>query len=714
MELRPSVNNPAKKEIVFLGRRDFCRWEKEIDDEKKRKTIDIMSHYRLLWLGIACLFFLGLDFPKFKTGEERALKNFQIAISHYNAREYSLAREKLISVLTDKKDFPLARLYLARSLYQSGDWLDSLQELEEIQKQNSSDSLLSNRIEILTMEIGRNDVSTKETIYFQSIKGEENRGFRFRNPVDTVVDEVGNLYVLSFGTANLIAYNPNFEPIWLTQGGFARKMKGPVSMNYYHGNFLVADFPSDYLYIFNKKGSFLDRVGGTGSALNQFRGPSGIARDDQGNLYVSDSGNHRILKWNKDYRPLFSFGTSGKGKLETPTGILWKNNKIYVLEKIRPRIIIYDEEGNYLSEIGSNLFKKPRSISFFNDTLVIADEMSGLLFYKEKEESWTKLPPFKDKSGRLRNIDRPFAATKDLYGYIYSSDYNRNRVDIFAPKNYLLSNLNLEIEKVDTSSFPNINLYIYLKNRKGQDILGLNRRDFDLTESLNSKKLFDLTDLKQFNDRSTISLVYENSETVVQNHQQFNKILDPVFAQLTSNDRIELLRSGKNSTKIIPYTVSKNDIYRAIRTSNSGTVIKSGKSIYHALGNLTKELGPRAVVYLGSGKYPVQSKQVHLQKLIQYAKSNGIQVYPVLYEKPQVDDDSWDLLAEETGGKIILLNSNEEEDLYKIIQSKKDNRYILSYSTETKSTIHGRWVPITLEAKYRNFGSKTQGGYFVP
>jgi hypothetical protein len=679
------------------------------------RNVDIMSHYRLLWLGICCLFFLGLDFPKFKTGEERALKNFQIGINHYNAREYSLAREKFISVLSDKKDFPLARLYLARSLYQSGDWLDSLQELEEIKKKKSSDSILSNRIEILTMEIGRNEVSTQETIYFQSIKGDKNRGFRFRNPVDSIVDEIGNLYVLSFGTANLIAYNPNFEPIWLAQGGFARKMKGPVSMNYYQKKFLVADFPSDFLYLFDKKGNFLDRIGGTGSELNQFRGPSGIARDSQGNIYISDSGNHRILKWNKDYTPLFSFGTSGKGKLETPTGILWRDQKIYVLEKIRPRIIIYDEEGNYLSEIGSKLFKKPRSINFFNDALVVADEISGLLFYKEKEESWSKLPSFKDKSGKLRNIDRPFAATKDMYGYIYSSDYNRNRVDIFAPKNYLLSNLNLEIEKVDTSSFPNINLYIYLKNRKGQEILGLNRNDFDLTESLNDKELFDLTDLRKFNDRSTISLVYENSEQVVQNHMQFHKILDPVFAQLTSDDRIELIRSGKNSTKMIPYTVSKNDIYRAIRTSNSESTIMHGKSIYQALGNLTKELGPRAVVYLASGQMPVQSKQVPLQKLIQYAKSNGIQIYPILYEKPKEDDDSWELLAEETGGSMIILNSkNEQEDLYKLIQSKRDNRYVLSYSTETQSSIHGRWVPITLEVKYRNFGSKTQGGYFVP
>jgi hypothetical protein len=675
-----------------------------------------MSHKHRLHLVLICLIFLGLDFPRFKTGEEKALSLFKTALYHYNNREYSLAREKLLQTLTLKEDFPMARLYLARSLYQSGDWLDALKELEEIQKTNPKDSILRSRIEVLKLEMASSqngDLLQGETQYFRSLDGSENRGFRFRNPVDLAVDSKGNLAILSFDTANLVLFNPNLEPVWVAQGGFARKLKGPVAMQLIGSTYYIADFSSDSLFLFDTKGNFLQKFGESGAGLNQFRGPSGITSDPFGNIYVSDAGNSRVLKFSRDLSPLFSFSGAGKGKLNQPAGMGYLNGEIYVVDKKDRRIVTFDPDGNFLREYTSPFFQKPRTIRFFQDEMVVSDEISGVLKYSSRNREWTKMKGFRDQNNRFRMIDRPFATIQDKYGYIYTADYTRHRVDVFAPKNYLLSNLNLEIEKLDSSQFPSISVFVRLKNRSGQDILGLSRKDFRLSENKNILPLFDLIDLKKWNARITVSLLYENTETFASSRNQFEDFLTPFFSRITRDDRVELIRAGRDSTKLMNFGVSQKEIFRKMRTAPPEATIDSGKSIHLALTNLTRELGPRAVFYLGSGDKPYSGNQYPLSKLAQFAKANGIRIFPILIHPPPPDDESWEYLAEESGGELILLDSDPSR-LYDLAQEGKDRRYILSYESKLNLSLSGRWIPLELTVDYRNFGGKTQGGFFVP
>lgn len=685
---------------------------KKIDMNTKNLLLYIMSHYRQVWIGTLSLLFLGLDFPKFKTGEELALKNFQNGIMHYNAREYSLSRERFLKAISKKRDFPLAKLYLARAYYQSGDWLNALQVLEELEKTSKDDPVIQQRLEILKLEISQKTISTKEKNYYQSLDGEKFRGFRFRNPVDIQVDKNGKIYLLAYGTGNLLSFHSNLKPDWVSRGGFARQMKGPISMHLTDTKVYVCDFPSDYLYVYDKKGNFLTRLGGTGSSLTEFRGPSGITRDDKGNFYIADSGNHRIIKWRDENTPLYSFGTQGEGKLNRPTGIQWFEGKIYVLEKSSPAVLVFDEEGNFLDRYTHPLLKKPRSIRFYEEKMVVADELSGLLEFNLENRNWERFPRFMDSDGQLRNLDRPFSSFQDHFGYVYAVDYNRNRVDIFTPKSYLLSNLNLEIEKMDLSNFPHVHIYFYVKNRKGYPIPGLDRKDLEFQENSNTNHFFELTEMKKFNHKTTISMVYENSSYLIERANGLGSYLDPFFRSLTREDRIELIRSGNNATRIMDYNVSKLNIMHSIRKSKPENNINSGKAIYLGLSNLSGELGPRALVYIASGKYPLYSKQFSFQRITQFAKANGIKIFPVVLDDSKVDD-SWESLASATGGKLLTPRM-PSRSLMDSIRQNTDYRYVLSYKTDISPQLKNRWIPISMKVKYRDFGGSTLGGYFVP
>ena len=59
--------------------------------------------------------------------------------------------------------------------------------------------------------------------------------------------------------------------------------------------------------------AFVTAWGSLGSGGGQFNYPSGIALDGAGNIYVTDSGNNRIVKMATNGTVLTTWGNSGTG-----------------------------------------------------------------------------------------------------------------------------------------------------------------------------------------------------------------------------------------------------------------------------------------------------------------------------------------------------------------------------------------------------------------
>src|SRR3989304_4859767 len=68
---------------------------------------------------------------------------------------------------------------------------------------------------------------------------------------------------------------------------------------------------------------FLLSFGTLGSGDGQFHDPSGVAVDSGGNIYVADTVNNRIQKFDSNGNFLLSFGSfgSGDGQFNSPFGV---------------------------------------------------------------------------------------------------------------------------------------------------------------------------------------------------------------------------------------------------------------------------------------------------------------------------------------------------------------------------------------------------------
>jgi sugar lactone lactonase YvrE len=112
------------------------------------------------------------------------------------------------------------------------------------------------------------------------------------------------------------------------------------------GNVYVADTWNHRIQKFDPSGKFLLKWTGQNGG---FWGPRGIALDPQGNVYVTDTGNKRIQKFDPNGRFQAQMGSAGAGpgQLNEPIGLaVGADGTVNVADTNNRRIQAFDAGGN--------------------------------------------------------------------------------------------------------------------------------------------------------------------------------------------------------------------------------------------------------------------------------------------------------------------------------------------------------------------------------
>ncbi|MEN6343108.1 MAG: PKD domain-containing protein, partial [Methanospirillum sp.] len=165
-------------------------------------------------------------------------------------------------------------------------------------------------------------------------------------PMGVAVDTAGNIYLLSMWytsshrEAHVSVYAPTGELLreWgssddipiidtITNDGHMNNPLG-IALDT-AGNVYIADTENNRIQKFTSTGTFIAKWGAnggngtTGSGDGEFSGPSGITVDRHGDIYVADTGNHRIQKFRPDGTFVAKWGThgSGNGQFDHPDDV---------------------------------------------------------------------------------------------------------------------------------------------------------------------------------------------------------------------------------------------------------------------------------------------------------------------------------------------------------------------------------------------------------
>lgn len=162
--------------------------------------------------------------------------------------------------------------------------------------------------------------------------------------------------------------------------------------------------------------------GGKGSAEGKLERPMGIAVDSQGNVYVADTGNNRIQKFDPEGRVLAVWGKpgSGDGALRAPTAIAFDHRgNAYVADRDNDRIEKFGPGGQFLASIGSSTqTRRPVAVAVDRLGLYTLDSRGDL---RRFNLTGTPLDQMKTESSS-DEFRKPGGLAVDSQGRVYVAD----------------------------------------------------------------------------------------------------------------------------------------------------------------------------------------------------------------------------------------------------------------------------------------------------
>jgi len=138
------------------------------------------------------------------------------------------------------------------------------------------------------------------------------------------------------------------------------------------GDVYVADTGNHRIQRFTVGGNYRTGWGTYGTGDGQFASPTGVAVDSLGGVYVADTDNHRIQKFTAAGTYLTQWGTygTGEGQFASPTGVAVDSSaNVYVADTGNHRIQKFDTSGMVVMDVwgtygtGEGQFASPTGVA---------------------------------------------------------------------------------------------------------------------------------------------------------------------------------------------------------------------------------------------------------------------------------------------------------------------------------------------------------------
>lgn len=203
------------------------------------------------------------------------------------------------------------------------------------------------------------------------------------SPVGIVLSESGKVYVCDSQLKLIIIYNNKLNPEnEFRYSEFVR----PTNITIKNNNLYVVDTGAHKVFVFDLYGNFKFAFGNRGASKGEFNFPVSICISNQ--IFIVDAMNHRIQTFDLNGNYQYSFGQIGNkpGSFSNPKSIaVDSDNNVYVTDALMDNFQIFNNRGDLLLVVGSRgnndgEFLTPNGITIDkNDNIYVVDMLNRRL-----------------------------------------------------------------------------------------------------------------------------------------------------------------------------------------------------------------------------------------------------------------------------------------------------------------------------------------------
>jgi DNA-binding beta-propeller fold protein YncE len=181
--------------------------------------------------------------------------------------------------------------------------------------------------------------------------------------------------------------------------------------------------------------NILTAGGAPGSDKGFFSSPKDIAVDKEGNVYVADSKNNRIQKFNNTGVFILSWGKEGNapGDFKEPCGIdIGPDGNIYVADTWNGRVEVFTNTGSFVQAMGQEQgLWGPRDVGVDKDGNVYIPDTGNSVIHK-LDKAGRLMMTFGKKGGGKGQGEyaEPFSIKQGPDGNMYVADRKNFRIQV--------------------------------------------------------------------------------------------------------------------------------------------------------------------------------------------------------------------------------------------------------------------------------------------